>query len=99
MIEDRLQEAFWIDFGSILGGFGKGFGRVWGRLGRDLGAFGSSWGNIGKDLGIWNVLGQILEIYRDLELAGTYLDIRPPRWSATRHNARGSWTSRVKWDP
>ena len=36
LVQDRLQEAFWIDFGSILGGFGEGlggsgegFGRIW----------------------------------------------------------------------
>ena len=77
--------------GSILAPFWEGFGRVWRGLGKDLGGFGSSWAHIGKDLGIWSVLGQILEIYRDLERAGTYLDIGPPRWSAKRHNARGPW--------
>ena len=46
LVQDRLQEAFWIDFdgfwkgfGRIWGGFGEAFGRIWelvGRLGADL---------------------------------------------------------------
>ena len=43
LIQDRLQEAFWIDVGSILGGFWQGlggfeegFGRIWKLLGKDL---------------------------------------------------------------
>ena len=27
LVQDGLQEAFWIDFGAVLGGFGEGFGR------------------------------------------------------------------------
>ena len=58
LIQDRLQEAFWIDFGSILGGFwqglggfGEGFGSIWKLLGKDLeallDAFGGFLGNPG----------------------------------------------------
>ena len=50
------------------------------------------WGGIWEDLG---ALGQIFGISKDFERAGTYLDMRPPRWSAKRHNARGSCTPRV----
>ena len=35
LAQDGLQKAFWIDFGSILGGIGgdlEGFGRIWGRF-------------------------------------------------------------------
>ena len=68
----------------------------WEGLGRVLGGFGGVWGGIWKDLG---ALGQIFGISKDFERAGTYLNMRPPRWSAKRHNARGSPTPRVKWDP
>ena len=40
LVQDGLQEAFWIDFGSILEGFGRDLGGVWGDLGRLLGALG-----------------------------------------------------------
>ena len=36
LVQDRLQEAFWIDFGSIWGGFGEGFGRVLGWFWEDF---------------------------------------------------------------
>ena len=48
LIQDRLQEAFCIDFGSILGGF-------WQGLTKDLGAFGSFWARIWKPS--WTLLG------------------------------------------
>ena len=48
--QDGLQEAFWIDLGSILGGFGE-------SLGRDLEEFGSlvrgSWGKLGRSGESW----------------------------------------------
>ena len=56
LVQDRLQEAFWIDFGSILGGFGEGlggsgegFGRIWKLLAtiwKDLKEFGESCGRV-----------------------------------------------------
>ena len=42
-VQDGLQEAFWVDFGSIWGRFGKDFGRVWVDLGSILGGFSVSW--------------------------------------------------------
>ena len=30
LVQNGLQEAFWIDFGRILDGFGEDFGRIWG---------------------------------------------------------------------
>ena len=42
-VQDRLQEAFWVDFGSIWGRFGEDFGRVWVDLGSILGGFSVSW--------------------------------------------------------
>ena len=46
LIQDRLQEAFWIDFGSILGGFGEGFGSIWKLLGKDLEALLDAFGGL-----------------------------------------------------
>ena len=37
-VQDKLQEAFWVDFGLILGRFRES----WGRFGRVLGGFGLS---------------------------------------------------------
>ena len=34
-VQDELQEAFWMDFGSLW----DGFGRVWGEIWKDLGPF------------------------------------------------------------
>ena len=45
LVQDGLQEAFWIDFGSILGGFGEGLGRVWGAFGEDFGR-------------VWDIFGE-----------------------------------------
>ena len=49
-VQDGLQEAFWIDFGRVLEGFGEGLGRNLGGFGRFcagcgqiLGAFGKMW--------------------------------------------------------
>ena len=58
-VQDRLQEAFWIDFGDILGGFGKVLGRIWtnfgmdlrrvgGRICRNVDDFEKSWGRVSK---------------------------------------------------
>ena len=41
LVQSALQEAFWIDFGSILEGSGKVFGGFWNGLGRNLGGFGT----------------------------------------------------------
>ena len=53
LIQDRLQEAFWIDFGSILGGFwqglggfDEGFGSIWKLLGKDLEALLDAFGGL-----------------------------------------------------
>ena len=35
LVQDELQEAFWMDFGSLW----DGFGRVWGEIWKDLGPF------------------------------------------------------------
>ena len=56
-IQDRLQEAFWIDFGSILGGFGEGLGGFWGRIWKDLQAFGHDLEGLKR---IWRELRQSL---------------------------------------
>ena len=42
-LQDGLQKAFWVDFGSIWGRFGEDFGRVWVDLGSILGGFSVSW--------------------------------------------------------
>ena len=50
LVQDGLQEAFWIDFGAILGGFGEVLGRIsinflegfwknWEEFGRFVGRF------------------------------------------------------------
>ena len=49
-VQDRLQEAFWVDFGSIWGRFGEDFGRVWVDLGSILGGFSVSWKFVGDIL-------------------------------------------------
>ena len=53
LIQDRLQEAFWIDFGMILaglsqglGGFDEGFGSIWKLLGKDLEALLDAFGGL-----------------------------------------------------
>ena len=52
LIQDGLQEAFWIDFESIWGGFWEGLGGAWEGLGRDLRGFGSLFAGLGADLGL-----------------------------------------------
>ena len=44
LIQDRLQEAFWIEFGLILG-FLAGFGRVWRGIWEHLEALGQGFGS------------------------------------------------------
>ncbi len=39
LVQDELQEAFWMDFGLLLECFGKVFGGILGRFGVDLGGF------------------------------------------------------------
>ena len=42
LVQDKLQEAFWMDSGLLLEGFGKvleGFREVFGRIWEDLGGF------------------------------------------------------------
>ena len=48
LLEDGLQEASWIDLGSILEGFGEGLGRIWEDLGRIF-------NNFCLDFGFWVV--------------------------------------------
>ena len=50
LVQDELQEAFWMDFGSlweglgtVLGGFGEEFGRIWGLLNKEWADFGYAW--------------------------------------------------------
>ena len=83
LVQDELQEAFWMDFkslwealGSVLEGFGEQFGRVWGLLNR----YGADFGNA------WHYLALLRQSFQ----------IGPPRWSAKRHNARGSPPSVVE---
>ena len=57
LVQDRLQEAFWIDFGFILGGFGEGLGGFWGRIWEDLQAFGHDLEGLKR---IWRELRQSL---------------------------------------
>ena len=47
LVQDRLQEAFWIDFGWILDGSGRVWERFWKGLGDGLGHF---WKDFGKVL-------------------------------------------------
>ena len=79
--QDGLQEAFWIDFGSIWGGIWEDFGRIFGD-------FGPSQGRMRKS---WKCLVSFGPAGKDSQLG-------PPRWSAKRHNARGSPTPRVELD-
>ena len=46
LVQDGLQEAFWIDLGCLLEGFGKVLGRIWEGLGRILANFGMDFGEI-----------------------------------------------------
>ena len=36
LVQDGLQEAFWIDFETILGGFREVLGRIWTNFWRDF---------------------------------------------------------------
>ena len=46
LVQDGLQEAFWIDLGCLLEGFGRVLGRIWEGLGRILINFGMDFGEI-----------------------------------------------------
>ena len=46
LVQDGLQEAFWIDLGCLLEGFGKVLGRIWEGLGRISTNFGMDFGEI-----------------------------------------------------
>ena len=49
LVQDGLQEAFWIDFGAILGGFREVLGRIWTNFWRDFGRIGGrTWKSIKK---------------------------------------------------
>ena len=41
LVQEGLQEAFWIDFGWLWEGFGTNFGWIWEDLGRIFGNFGT----------------------------------------------------------
>ena len=50
LVQDGLQEAFWMDFGSlwegfgtIWEGFGEEFGRIWDLLNKEWADFGYAW--------------------------------------------------------
>ena len=49
--QDKLQEVFWTDLGSIWEGIWEDFGRIWEGLGKNLGGFGKVWGGICEDFG------------------------------------------------
>ena len=52
--QDGLQEAFWIDFGAILGGFREVLGRIWTNFSMDFGTLGGrtrKHGRLGNTLG------------------------------------------------
>ena len=47
LVQDGLQEAFWIDFGAILGGFGEVLGRILTNFWMDFGRLGGrTWKSI-----------------------------------------------------
>ena len=70
--------------GSILGLFGEGFGRI-------LGGFGRVWGGIREDFGpSQRRVGRSWKCLVSFGPAGEDSQLGPPRWSAKRHNARGS---------
>ena len=47
LVQDGLQEAFWIDFGAILGGFREVLGRILTNFWRDFGRIGGrTWKSI-----------------------------------------------------
>ena len=75
-VQDELQGAFRIDFGTVWGGFGEEFGE-------DLGPFRQAVDRF------WTCL-------KRFGPAGAESPLGPPRWSALRHNARGSSPRRGK---
>ena len=46
LVQDGLQEAFWIDLKCLLEAFGRLWGRIWEGLGRILTNFGMDFGEI-----------------------------------------------------
>ena len=98
----RILLAFWafktISFSSVapkwaprglLDGFWVAFGRFWEVFGRVLNGLGRIWGPFEQLVGrFWACLNRFVP-------AGADSLIGPPRWSAKRHNARGSSTPRV----
>ena len=58
LVQDELQEAFWVDFGLLLEGFGRLLGRVGNEFGRIWGFLNKLWADfthVGTDLAL---LGQ-----------------------------------------
>ena len=51
-LQDGLQEAFWVEFGRVLEGFGEDLGKVWGEIWEDLDVFfqlvAKFWKHLGK---------------------------------------------------
>ena len=99
-VQDGLQDAFWIDFGSILGGLGRVLGGFWEGLGAVLEGFGLTLKRIWKERGTrktniafshykvdsWTCLDTFLTFLATLGLAGAHSLLEPPRWSAKRLN-------------
>ena len=94
LVQNGLQEAFWIDFGRIWDGFArilKAFGE---GLGKILLHFWKGFGKIWKRIlrRLWTVFDHFFEYFLNWDPRAASL--RP----AKRHNARGSSTSlRVGW--
>ena len=80
-VQDGVQEAFWIDFGSIL----EGSGSIWGTFSKGLAGF---WIDFE---GFWEGLADFVQI---LLCQGPRAVSRSP---AERPNARGSPSRVVRW--
>ena len=88
LVQDKLQEATWIDFGSILEGFGEGFGRSWEDFAQFWKGLGPSkngrdnlWHKLGTGRASW--VGTLCYI----SLLGTFSILGPPRCSASPREA------------
>ena len=79
--------------GSIWDGFGEGCERIWG-------GFGKVWGGIREDFGpSQRRVGRSWKCLVSFGPAGVDSQLGPPRWSAKRHNARGSSPQREGQGP